>query len=115
MNRRLRTERKHAIVLGCSMAGLLASRVLSDHFEKVSLIERDALPELAEQRRGVPQGRHRDEKPCAGDALGKPLTGGQGHPPPPQRLGDDLRLVQARIGVHSHPFIGISSSLLERS
>lgn len=58
MNRRLRTERKHAIVLGGSMAGLLASRVLSDHFEKVSLIERDALPELAEQRRGVPQGRH---------------------------------------------------------
>ena len=58
MNRRLRTDRKHAIVLGGSMAGLLASRVLSDHFEKVSLIEREALPGLAEQRRGVPQGRH---------------------------------------------------------
>jgi 2-polyprenyl-6-methoxyphenol hydroxylase-like FAD-dependent oxidoreductase len=40
------------------MAGLLASRVLFDHFEQVSLIERDALPVLAEQRRGVPQGRH---------------------------------------------------------
>jgi len=40
------------------MAGLLASRVLSDHFEQVSLIERDRLPALAEQRRGVPQGRH---------------------------------------------------------
>jgi 2-polyprenyl-6-methoxyphenol hydroxylase-like FAD-dependent oxidoreductase len=40
------------------MAGLLASRVLSDHFERVSLIERDPLPALAEQRRGVPQGRH---------------------------------------------------------
>jgi len=40
------------------MAGLLAARVLSDHFGRVSLIERDALPELAEQRRGVPQGRH---------------------------------------------------------
>jgi 2-polyprenyl-6-methoxyphenol hydroxylase-like FAD-dependent oxidoreductase len=40
------------------MAGLLASRVLSDHFGRVSLIERDALPMLAEQRRGVPQGRH---------------------------------------------------------
>ena len=58
MNRRLRTDRKHAIVLGGSMAGLLASRVLSDHFERVSLIERDALPDLAGQRRGVPQGRH---------------------------------------------------------
>src|SRR5215469_16741734 len=50
--------RNHAIVLGGSMAGLLAARVLSDHFGQVSLIERDALPALAEQRRGVPQGRH---------------------------------------------------------
>jgi hypothetical protein len=40
------------------MAGPLAFRVLSDHFERVSLIERDALPTRAEQRRGVPQGRH---------------------------------------------------------
>ena len=40
------------------MGGLLAARVLSDHFEHVSLIERDALPARAEQRRGVPQGRH---------------------------------------------------------
>ena len=40
------------------MAGLLAARILSDHFGQVSLIERDALPALAEQRRGVPQGRH---------------------------------------------------------
>src|SRR6516165_9069835 len=58
MSRTLRADRKHAIVLGGSMAGLLASRVLFDHFEQVSLIERDALPALAEQRRGVPQGRH---------------------------------------------------------
>src|SRR5215470_1095670 len=58
MSRTLRADRKHAIVLGGSMAGLLASRVLSDHFGRVSLIERDALPAQAEQRRGVPQGRH---------------------------------------------------------
>ena len=58
MSRTLLADRKHAIVLGGSMAGLLASRVLFDHFEQVSLIERDALPVLAEQRRGVPQGRH---------------------------------------------------------
>jgi 2-polyprenyl-6-methoxyphenol hydroxylase-like FAD-dependent oxidoreductase len=40
------------------MGGLLAARVLSDYFGRVSLIERDAFPALAEQRRGVPQGRH---------------------------------------------------------
>ncbi|HLJ45600.1 MAG TPA: hypothetical protein VKU01_06315 [Bryobacteraceae bacterium] len=48
----------HAIVMGGSMAGLLASRVLSDFYEKVTLIERDTLPVSASQRRGVPQGRH---------------------------------------------------------
>jgi len=52
------TNRKHAIVMGGSMAGLLAARVLSDHFAQVTLIERDALPAGPEQRRGVPQGRH---------------------------------------------------------
>jgi len=49
---------RHAVVLGGSLAGLLAARVLSDHFEEVTLIERDALPETAEVRRGIPQANH---------------------------------------------------------
>ena len=49
---------QHAIVLGGSMAGLLAARVLADHFEKVTLIERDRFPTAIENRKGVPQGRH---------------------------------------------------------
>jgi 2-polyprenyl-6-methoxyphenol hydroxylase-like FAD-dependent oxidoreductase len=48
----------HAVVLGASMAGLLAARVLSDAYEQVTLVERDALPTKPETRRGVPQGRH---------------------------------------------------------
>jgi 2-polyprenyl-6-methoxyphenol hydroxylase-like FAD-dependent oxidoreductase len=48
----------HAIVIGASMAGLLAARVLVDRFERVTIVERDHLPEGAEQRAGVPQGRH---------------------------------------------------------
>jgi 2-polyprenyl-6-methoxyphenol hydroxylase-like FAD-dependent oxidoreductase len=48
----------HAVVIGASMAGLLAARVLSDAFERVTLIERDALPEEVAQRKGVPQGQH---------------------------------------------------------
>src|SRR5215470_20443716 len=48
----------HAIVIGGSMAGLLAARVLVDHFDRVTLIERDRFPESAESRKGVPQGRH---------------------------------------------------------
>lgn len=48
----------HAVVIGASMAGLLATRVLSDHFARVTLVERDQLPHSAEPRKGVPQGRH---------------------------------------------------------
>jgi 2-polyprenyl-6-methoxyphenol hydroxylase-like FAD-dependent oxidoreductase len=48
----------HAVVIGGSMAGLLAARVLSDHFEQVTMIERDKLTGDAEPRKGVPQGRH---------------------------------------------------------
>lgn len=49
---------QHAIVIGASMAGLLASRVLADHFEQVTVIERDHLPQEVQARKGVPQGRH---------------------------------------------------------
>jgi 2-polyprenyl-6-methoxyphenol hydroxylase-like FAD-dependent oxidoreductase len=51
-------ESKHAIVIGGSMAGLLATRVLADHYQQVTLVERDAFPPEGEHRRGVPQGRH---------------------------------------------------------
>ena len=51
-------ETHHAIVIGGSMAGLLAARMLSDHFERVTIIERDQLNDDAQSRQGVPQGRH---------------------------------------------------------
>ena len=47
----------HALVLGAGMAGLLAARTLSDFFETVTVVERDALPDEPANRRGVPQGR----------------------------------------------------------
>jgi 2-polyprenyl-6-methoxyphenol hydroxylase-like FAD-dependent oxidoreductase len=50
--------RNHAVVIGGSMAGLLATRVLTDHYDRVTLVERDAFPPTGENRRGVPQGRH---------------------------------------------------------
>lgn len=50
--------RQHAVVLGGSIAGLLAARVLTDHFARVTLVERDVLPIGIHQRRGVPQGQH---------------------------------------------------------
>ncbi|MCA1821451.1 MAG: FAD-dependent monooxygenase [Pseudonocardia sp.] len=47
----------HAAVIGGGMAGLLAARVLANHFERVTLIERDQLPPEMRARKGVPQGR----------------------------------------------------------
>lgn len=47
-----------AIVIGGSIAGLLAARVLHPHFCRVVIVERDTLPVRLEHRRGVPQGRH---------------------------------------------------------
>ena len=51
-------NRDTAVVLGASMAGLLAARVLADHFRTVTVVERDVLPHAPMNRRGVPQGRH---------------------------------------------------------
>jgi 2-polyprenyl-6-methoxyphenol hydroxylase-like FAD-dependent oxidoreductase len=48
----------HAIVIGASMGGLLAARALHNHFQSVTVLERDALPIEDIPRKGVPQGRH---------------------------------------------------------
>jgi 2-polyprenyl-6-methoxyphenol hydroxylase-like FAD-dependent oxidoreductase len=49
---------EHAIVVGASIAGLLAARVLSESFDQVTVLDRDALPQLSDNRHGVPQGHH---------------------------------------------------------
>lgn len=49
---------RHAVVVGGSIAGLLAARVLAEHAERVTIVERDRFPEDPEPRAGVPQGRH---------------------------------------------------------
>lgn len=60
---------KHALVIGGSVAGMFAARVLSEHFEQVTIVERDpAPPSFLPQywggkkggaaRKGVPQGNH---------------------------------------------------------
>jgi 2-polyprenyl-6-methoxyphenol hydroxylase-like FAD-dependent oxidoreductase len=49
---------QRAVVIGASVAGLLAARVLADAFGEVVLLERDRLPDGPAHRRGAPQGRH---------------------------------------------------------
>ncbi|WP_410534813.1 FAD-dependent oxidoreductase [Streptomyces sp. KL2] len=48
---------RSAIVLGGSLAGMLAARALAD-FATVTVVERDALPDRPGPRRGLPQARH---------------------------------------------------------
>lgn len=48
----------HALVLGASMAGLLTARVLSNHFDRVTIVERDPVHDQPESRKGQPQTRH---------------------------------------------------------
>lgn len=48
----------HAIVVGGSITGLLAARILSDHFTAVTILERDAVHDAPETRKGQPHTRH---------------------------------------------------------
>jgi 2-polyprenyl-6-methoxyphenol hydroxylase-like FAD-dependent oxidoreductase len=59
-NRATGTKRagEHAVVIGASVAGLLAARVLADAYERVTIVERDELPAIGNGRRAVPQGSH---------------------------------------------------------
>ncbi|OLT14807.1 hypothetical protein BJF78_17350 [Pseudonocardia sp. CNS-139] len=50
--------RGHAVVVGGSVAGLLAACALAEGFVRVTVVERDALPHGPVPRRGVPHGRH---------------------------------------------------------
>ncbi len=48
----------HAIVIGGSVAGLLAAFGAAEGCERVTIVERDELLDGPDPRRGVPQGRH---------------------------------------------------------
>ncbi|WP_407698933.1 FAD-dependent oxidoreductase [Streptomyces katsurahamanus] len=47
-----------AVVLGGSIAGLFAARVLADAYDEVLIVDRDALVGVDGPRRSAPQGRH---------------------------------------------------------
>jgi 2-polyprenyl-6-methoxyphenol hydroxylase-like FAD-dependent oxidoreductase len=55
MNRNLG---EHAVVIGGSIAGLMSARVLSEHFEHVTIFERDQIGDGPVLHRSVPQGNH---------------------------------------------------------
>lgn len=48
----------HAVVAGGSIGGLLAAAALAGTYRRVTVVDRDALPDGCVERRAVPQGRH---------------------------------------------------------
>ena len=54
----MRTGGDHAVVVGGSLTGLMATAALARHFAQVTLVERDPLPATPEPRKGAPQARH---------------------------------------------------------
>ncbi|NOK57276.1 MAG: 2-polyprenyl-6-methoxyphenol hydroxylase [Chloroflexi bacterium AL-W] len=50
--------RQHAVVIGGGIAGLLAARVLTAHFDRVTIVERDVYPDSPVHRKGTPQSHH---------------------------------------------------------
>ena len=49
---------KQAIVIGAGIGGLAAAGAAADYFERVIVLERDALPSSALPRVGTPQAQH---------------------------------------------------------
>jgi 2-polyprenyl-6-methoxyphenol hydroxylase-like FAD-dependent oxidoreductase len=48
----------HALVIGGSLAGLFAARVLVDFFDTVTILDRDVFPFTPDHRKGIPQSHH---------------------------------------------------------
>jgi 2-polyprenyl-6-methoxyphenol hydroxylase-like FAD-dependent oxidoreductase len=89
---------KHAVVIGGSIAGMVAGRVLTDFFEQVTIIERDSWDhrtEAADFRKGVPQARHPHILLKRGELIFEELFPGLGNQlkakgAVPVNMGDDL-------------------------
>ncbi|MDX6718689.1 MAG: hypothetical protein QOJ63_943 [Solirubrobacteraceae bacterium] len=97
---------EHAIVIGASIAGLLAARVLSDSYDRVTIVDRDALaPGLGENRRAVPQGLHAHALQPGGQLAIEQLLPGfreeaRAAGAPSLRFAADMRIVAA-----GHPIL----------
>ncbi len=52
------TQSGRAVIVGASVAGLFAGRVLADHFDEVLLLDKETLNQGPSPRKAVPQGNH---------------------------------------------------------
>ena len=68
----------HAVVIGAGMGGLAAAKAVAPHFDKVTVLDRDALPEGPDARPGTPQARHAHGLLAGGSAALETLFPGIG-------------------------------------
>lgn len=85
-------------MIGAGIGGLLAARVASEFFDRVTVVERDALPNTPTARRCVPQARHAHVLTARGRATLEELFPGftddlVGFGAPTGDLQSDFRLV----------------------
>ncbi|MFD5782193.1 NAD(P)/FAD-dependent oxidoreductase [Streptomyces sp. NPDC126933] len=88
---------RHAVVVGGSIAGLLAAQALAAHADRVTVVERDRFPDGPEPRAGVPQSRHTHVL----------LPGGQ------RALDSLLPGIVAELREHGAPRLGMPSDLVQ--
>ena len=114
--------RQHAVVIGGSIAGLLAARVLADHFAHVTIVERDQFPDAPIFRPGVPQARQVHVLLVRGQQLLEHYLPGftanlQKHQGHIVSFTDDLRLSAGNYWLPQFPgtipFVSCSRPLLE--
>jgi glycine/D-amino acid oxidase-like deaminating enzyme len=91
----------HAVVIGASVVGLTAAAAPAGHAERVTVVDRDVLPDGPEARKGTPQARHADTAPARRTRLppaaqvGGRLPGGLQQPllPHPADFQGDWRCI----------------------
>ena len=49
---------QQAVVIGGSLTGLMTARVLADHFDRVTILERDHIDDRPALHQSIPQGNH---------------------------------------------------------
>jgi len=49
---------QQAVVIGGSLTGLMTARVLADHFDWVTILERDHIDDRPALHQSIPQGHH---------------------------------------------------------
>ncbi|ATE55602.1 NAD(P)/FAD-dependent oxidoreductase [Actinosynnema pretiosum] len=62
----MKQRTSHAVVLGGGLAGMLAAKVLAEHVDRVTVVERDDLAADPLARDGLPQHRHAHLLPASG-------------------------------------------------